>query len=134
MYDVLGRHYLADEFIRFHIVEMRFSPDVVAGLMKQKALSCTLCTKTIYSYIEDGWIAGVTNESLWEKRKRRKKAHKRLFRKAKRVASPGRGIADGPFAISACTEFGHWEIDLMRLAEKKKAPHVEHPVGTGIKV
>ena len=109
----LGRHYQTVEFIRFHIVGKRFSPDVVAGLMKQQALACTLCTKTIYSYIEDGWIAGVTNESLWEKRKRRKKAHKRLHRRAKRVVSPGRGIGDRPPGVCARKEFGHWEIDLV---------------------
>ncbi|HNX53785.1 MAG TPA: IS30 family transposase [Pontiellaceae bacterium] len=109
----LGRHYQTAEFIRFYIVEKRFSPDVVAGLMKQQAMACTLCTKTIYSYIEDGWIAGVTNESLWEKRKRRRKTHKRLFRRAKRAASAGRGIADRPSAVSARAEFGHWEIDLI---------------------
>jgi IS30 family transposase len=109
----LGMHYPVAEFIRVHIVQKRFSPDVVAELMKQQAMACTLCTKTIYSYIEDGWIAGVTNESLWEKRKRRKKAHKRLHRRAKRVASPGRSIADRPSAVFAREEFGHWEIDLI---------------------
>lgn len=109
----LGKHYQTAEFIRFHIVGKRFSPDVVAGLMKQQALSCTLCTKTIYSYIEEGWIDGVTNESLWEKRKRRKKAYKQLRRRAKRVACPGRGIDDRPPAVFKREEFGHWEIDLV---------------------
>jgi IS30 family transposase len=109
----LGRHYQTAEFIRYHIVGKRFSPDVVAGLMKQQALACTLCTKTIYSYIEDGWIAGVTNESLWEKRKRCKKAHKRLHRRAKRMVSPGRGIGDRPSGVCTRKEFGHWEIDLV---------------------
>ncbi len=86
----LGRHYQTAGFIRFYIVEKRFSPDVVAGLMKQQA-----------------------NELLWEKRKRRRKTHKRLFRRAKRVASAGRGIADRPSAVSTRAEFGHWEIDLI---------------------
>lgn len=109
----LGKHYSVSEFIRFHIVEKRFSPDAVAGLMRRRATACTLCTKTLYSYIEAGWIAGVTNESLWEKRKRRKKAHKRLHRRAKRVAATGRSITDRPPEVCTRKRFGHWEIDLI---------------------
>jgi IS30 family transposase len=109
----LGTHYQTAEFIRFHIVEKRFSPDVVAGLMKQETLFCAVCTKTIYSYIDAGWISGVTNESLWEKRKRRKKMHKRLHRRAKRLAPAGRRIDDRPPAVCTRKEFGHWEIDLV---------------------
>lgn len=109
----LGAHYQTAEFIRFHIVENRFSPDVVAGLMKQRPGLCAVCTKTIYSYIDAGWISGVTNESLWEKRKRRKKAHKRLHRRAKRPAAAGRSITDRPGQVCTREEFGHWEIDLV---------------------
>lgn len=109
----LGRHYQTAEFIRLHIVEKRFSPDVVAHLMKKEPTGCSVCTKTIYSYIAAGWIAGVTNESLWEKRKRRKKAHKRLRRRAKRAPAPGRRIDQRPQAADGREEFGHWEIDLI---------------------
>lgn len=109
----LGKHHAVAEFIRFHIVVKRFSPDVVAGLMKRQAAACTLCTKTLYSYIEAGWIAGVTNESLWEKRKRRKKAHKRLHRRAKRPVPAGRSITDRPAEVCTREPFGHWEIDLI---------------------
>jgi len=109
----LGTHYQTAEFIRFHIVEERFSPDVVAGLMKKEAIACAVCTKTIYSYIDAGWINGVTNESLWEKRKRRKKAHKRLHRRAKRPVRAGHSIIDRPAEVCSREEFGHWEIDLV---------------------
>ena len=109
----LGAHYETAEFIRLHIVENRFSPDVVAGLMKTQTVPCTVCTKTIYSYIDAGWISGVTNESLWEKRKRRKKTHNCLHRRAKRAVPAGRSITDRPAEVCSREDFGHWEIDLV---------------------
>jgi len=42
---------------------------------------CTVCARTIYSYIDQGLIEGVSNESLWEKQKHRKRRRKTLVRK-----------------------------------------------------
>jgi IS30 family transposase len=46
----LGKHYQTAEFIRFHIAEKRFSPDVAAGLMKQKAILHSLHQNHLFLY------------------------------------------------------------------------------------
>jgi len=36
--------------------------------MAAKGMPDALCAKSIYNYIDQGWIPGVANETLWEKR------------------------------------------------------------------
>jgi len=108
----LKAHSAAEEIIRLHIVHKRQAPEVVAALMKSAKMEGAVCAKTIYTYIDKGWIQGVSNESLWEKRKRGRK-HNSLCRKAKRIAAPGHGIADRPAEVETREEAGHWEIDLV---------------------
>lgn len=102
----------AAEFIRLHLAEKHFAPEVVAALMRAGRMAGAVCAKTIYAYIDKGWIHGVSNESLWEKRNRGR-THKRLHRTAKRAAAPGRGIADRPPEAEDRAVAGHWEIDLV---------------------
>jgi IS30 family transposase len=68
----LGCNYELAEFVRCRIVEHKEAPDVVAHRMRRAGMEGFVCTKTLYSYIEQDVIPGVSNESLWEKRKRRK--------------------------------------------------------------
>jgi IS30 family transposase len=98
--------------LHLHIVVHRHSPEVAAGLMAKEAFEHAVCFKTIYNHIDQGLVPGVTNESLWEKRKRRK-GRKTLHRKRKRAVEPGRGIEDRPAAVDERLELGHWEIDLV---------------------
>lgn len=100
------------KFIQKHIVENKFSPDVIAALMDQAAIPYSVCTKTIYSYIDKGYIAGVSNDTLWEKTTRRK--HKRKSAKRSRKQHAERtSIEKRPKHIDDREEFGHWEIDLV---------------------
>lgn len=108
----LKAHSAAETMIRLHIVHKRQSPEVVAALMKNADIEGAVCAKTLYNYIDKGWIQGVSNETLWEKRKRGEK-HKSICRKAKRIAAPGRGIEDRPAEVETRDEAGHWEIDLV---------------------
>ena len=120
----LGAHYAAAQFICARIADDKFSPDVVSQLMKEEeSLPCTFCTKTIYSYIDQGLIDRVSNESLWEKRKRCKRGRKPLRRRAKRMTAPGRSIEDRPEEVKERHIFGHWEIDLV-LGGKEKGTAV----------
>jgi IS30 family transposase len=108
----LGCHHETAEFIRCRIVEHKESPDVVAHRIKQAGMEGAVCTKTLYNYIEEGLIPGVSNESLWEKRKRRKQRSKGLRRLTKRLAK-GPGIELRPAEAESREAFGHWEIDLV---------------------
>ncbi len=109
----LGANHAMVEFIRFHIADNRYSPEVVAHLMKQSALEGAVSAKTIYSYIDMGLIPDVTNETLWEKRKRLKRRCRKVLRPRKKPVAPGHGIADRSQGANRREEFGHWEIDLV---------------------
>ncbi len=100
-------------FIAYHILRKRWAPEVVAARMAAKGMPDALCAKSIYNYVEQGWIPGVANETLWEKRTRRKQARKSLCRKSKKCPKRRRSIEERPEAINARTTFGHWEIDLV---------------------
>ncbi|MDP7360357.1 MAG: IS30 family transposase [Pseudomonadales bacterium] len=108
----LGSNHKLAEFVRCRIVEHRESPDVVAYRMRQAGMEGSVCTKTIYNYIDQDVIPGVGNESLWEKRKRRKQRKRSVRRLAKRL-SRGQSIALRPAAADSREQFGHWEMDLV---------------------
>lgn len=108
------------EHLHLHIVVHKHSPDVVAGAMRHEKLDYAVCTKTIYNHIEKGLVPGVSNESLWEKRKRRK-GRKRLHRRRKRAVEPGHGIEDRPEKVAERNEAGHWEVDLVVGGKEKGA-------------
>jgi len=108
----LGKNHRTAEFMRLRIVEHKESPDVVASRMCQAGMPGAVCTRTLYRYIEQGVIPGVTNESLWEKRKRAKLRKRRPTRVIKRLAR-GSSIEKRPAGAETREEFGHWEMDLI---------------------
>lgn len=108
----LGSNYEMAEFVRCRIVDHMESPDVVAHRMHRAGMADAVCTKTIYNYIDQEVIPGVGNESLWEKRKRRKQRRRAVRRIAKRIAR-GQSIERRPVEAEAREEFGHWEMDLV---------------------
>lgn len=114
---------LAD-YIREKISNDKCSPDVVIGLIKlsPSEFEGKICTKTLYNYIDCGVFEGITNFSLWEKRKRRKRRYKQVTRIAlKNKAS--RSIEERPQEINNRLEYGHWEGDCVmgRRSQRKDA-------------
>jgi len=107
----LGSDHGLAEYIRCRIVDRKESPDVVAHRMQQAGMPNAVCTKTLYNYIDQDVIPGVTNESLWEKRKRRKQ-RRRTLRRAK-TFSRGKSIERRPMEADTRETFGHWEMDLV---------------------
>ncbi|WP_019412363.1 IS30 family transposase, partial [Paenisporosarcina sp. TG20] len=101
----------AIEFIQFaetKILEDKWSPDAVCGFVERHSLfnGAIVCTKTLYNYIELGFI-GVKNIDL--PMKVRLNTKKKRCRKNKRVL--GRSIEERPDEVALREEFGHWEID-----------------------
>ena len=100
------------EHLRCRIVKHKESPEAVAARMKKNRLEYAVCAKTIYNLIDRGLVPGVSNESLWEKRKRRK-SRKTLCRRRKQAVPPGRSIESRPEQVELRQKAGHWEIDLV---------------------
>ncbi len=115
-----------DERLKEHlcdqIIKEKKSPEVIANQMKKEALDYAVCFKTIYNLIDQDLIPGVSNDSLWEKHKRKQK-HRSLHRTRKRPVPPGRSIEARPESINEREEAGHWEIDLV-VGGKGKGPAV----------
>jgi transposase, IS30 family len=108
----LGDNRQLVEFVRIRIIEHRESPAVVAFRMRAEGLPGAVCTKTLYSYIDQGLIKGVCNESLWEKRKRHRHA-RRTLRRFRSVPTRRQSIEKRPAHVDTRNDFGHWEIDLI---------------------
>ena len=102
----LGSNRIMMKFISDRILVHRESPDIVAARMKQMNMVGRVCTKTIYSYIDMELISGVTNETLWEKRKRFKNISNKPRRTFKRLAR-SESIENRPRHIEDRDEFGH---------------------------
>jgi len=108
----LGANYDLVRFIHRRILEHKESPDVVAFRIRQSKFDVTLCTKTLYNYIDQGLIDGVSNETLWEKRYRSNRTRRSLCRHKKRPQQR-ESIESRPEHIDQREEFGHWEMDLV---------------------
>lgn len=83
------------------------SPDQIVGDLRRK--NCwTVSTPTLYRYIDQGFIPGVSNDNLCVKSSRPKRSYRRV--RASR-APAGQSIERRPFCVQSRTTPGHWEMD-----------------------
>lgn len=82
------------------------SPDAIVGDLKRKN-EWTVSTPTLYRYIDNEYIPGISNKELLVKSKR--KRHN--SRKTAKRPPKGESIEKRPEAINDREEFGHWEQD-----------------------
>jgi IS30 family transposase len=104
----LARH------IEEKIKDNKWSPDVIIGRIKTEGLQfeTSICTKTLYNYIDAGLFLEVSNKDLWVK----KDGKKRDYKKIRTVAlnnKNGKSISERPEDVEKREEPGHWEIDLV---------------------
>jgi len=105
---------LAD-YIENKIKDEKWSPDVIIGRIMAENIpfKTTICTKTVYSYIDKGIFKEVTNEDLWVKRDGSKKRDYKKVRKVALNNKNGKSITERPKKADERSEQGHWEIDLV---------------------
>jgi transposase, IS30 family len=116
----IGKDKTLEEYIRKKLLINRYSPDAIIGEIKLQRIKFKgmICTKTLYSYISRGIFSGITDASLWEKRKIRKRKHKKIKRIGKIYLMPKR-IDQRPREINNRIEYGHWEGDCIKSPVKK---------------
>ena len=107
----IGNDYELVEYIERMIIEGKYSPDAVIGRIKLegKQFKTTICTKTLYNYIDAGLFLHLTNKDLPVK----KDGKKRTYRKTKVALNNTKGtsIEERPKEVESRDEYGHWEMD-----------------------
>ncbi|MBF0503782.1 MAG: IS30 family transposase [Candidatus Omnitrophica bacterium] len=111
----IGKDTKLEAYIREKILKYRYSPDAIIGEIKMKGLKFEgmISTKTLYNYIEAGIFAGISNESLWEKRKRKKRSYQPV-RRISLNNRTGKSIEQRPLHVNDRSQYGHWEGDCIR--------------------
>ena len=118
----IGKDRLLEEHFRQKLKEDKYSPDAIIGDIRIRQLSfeTSICTKTLYNYIERGIFSGITNEDLWEKKRHKKRRYRPISRVSYNNKS-GRSIEDRPRKIDNRQEYGHWEADTVKGSRRTKA-------------
>lgn len=108
----IERHKELASYIQNKILKHKHSPDAIIGELRREGqkFKGLICTKTLYNYIDKGVFEGVSNYSLWEKRKRRKRRYKQVSRISLKNKG-SRSIEERPEVVNNRLEYGHWEGD-----------------------
>lgn len=99
------------KYVSQHVREDHWSLDACCGralVSGEFDRSEIVCTKTLYNYVDLGFL-DVKNIDLPQKLRRKTKTKKN--RENKRIL--GRGIEERPESVQCRNEFGHWETDLV---------------------
>ena len=110
----IGHDHKLAEYIEEKIKTENWSPDTVIGRIKEqeKQFATSICTKTLYNYIDSGVFAEISNDDLWVKKEKRKRGYKKVRTVALNNRN-GKSISERPKEADERTEEGHWEIDLV---------------------
>lgn len=102
----LGNHHAYAAYIAEQ-VKAKCSPDVIVHTLRKRA-EWTVSTPTLYRYIRQGYIPGITAKSLPEVSRR---THKHSHVAPAARPPKGTSIERRPDEINARATFGHWEMD-----------------------
>lgn len=109
----IGSNIRFANYLEEKIVDEGYSPDAVLGELKvtgrDQDFGITICTRTLYSYIDKGIFLRLSNKELPVKGKRKRGYHP-VVKVAKRKEA-GVSIEKRPEGIGERKEFGHWEMD-----------------------
>jgi IS30 family transposase len=111
----IGNDQKLADYIEMKIKEEKWSPDAIIGRIKAEGIifKTSICTKTVYNYIDKGIFRDVTNKDLWVKKDGNKKRDYKKIRKVALNNKTGKSITERPKEADERSEHGHWEIDLV---------------------
>ena len=110
----IGNDHTLAQHIETMILEYKYSPDAVIGRIKEKGLhfATSICTKTLYNYIDKGIFAKISNKDLWVKCHMNKRSYQKI-RTVSLNNVKGKSITERPEEVNQREEQGHWEIDFV---------------------
>ena len=109
----IGNDHELVKFLEEKIRDEKYSPDAaLAAARKQGGFKTMICTRTLYSYIDNGLFLNISNKDLPVKKDGKKRSYKRIRTVALNNKN-GKSIDERPKEAEDRTEKGHWEIDLV---------------------
>ncbi len=116
----IGHDHGLAKYIEDSIGKDRLSPYATLQRIRNSGLkfATTLSVKTIYNYIDKGYFYSISNEDLWEKRKRRKRGYRQIRPSYHNIR--GESISQRPVEIDKREKFGHWEMDTVESGKNKE--------------
>jgi IS30 family transposase len=116
----LGNDYALVKNISLKMKEENYSPDAVIMYYEKNGWpsQTRISLRTLYRYIEEGLIPGVSSEDLLHKGKRSNTTTKSP-RRHSRAASAKKSITLRPVEAETREEPGHWEMDCVVSGKKK---------------
>lgn len=106
----IGRDHAYAAYLEHMIVQQRYSPAAALAAARKAGFETSVCTSTLYSYIDKEIFRELSNRHLWQKPKRRRAAAQLPSRV---VHGQLPSIEQRPEEINRRSERGHWEMDLV---------------------
>lgn len=107
----IGNDHELVRHIESKIIKEKYSPDAVIGEIKVKGIKfkTSLCTKTLYNYIDQGVFLNITNKDLPVKKDKKKGVYRKIKIAHKNLK--GTSIEERAESVDLREEYGHWEMD-----------------------
>ena len=111
----IGKDKDLEAYIRNKMIKENFSPDAAIGQIKVegRVFKGMITTKTLYNYIDAGYLSGISNKNLWQKKNKKKRGYKTVSR-VNTKNRQCRSIEDRPKKVDNRVEYGHWEGDTVK--------------------
>lgn len=100
------------------IIRQNYSPDAAIMALKNEAneFNVIISTRTLYNYIDKGYLGMVMMSDLPRQGKSAKRRYRR--RRQRPIDLAGQSIEKRPVEANQRTEFGHWEMDCIESVKK----------------
>ena len=117
----IGSDYQLEQHIVKKIRDKNYSPDAVIGEIKtgKYKFATTICTRTLYNYIDSGVFLEITNKNLVVKRYNKKQNYQKVRVHRKNLG--GTSIEKRDESIETREEYGNWEMDCVVGSKGSKA-------------